>query len=1185
MKTKILTTSIALFSLSAFGANLVWDGDTSITFSAAGNWVGGVAPGAADTAVFSAPGVVFQPTINAAGSLAGLQIDTATTLTLTTFNALFTSTGALTGAAPITVAGYAPGTTNPGVLVFTNAANTFSGGLTITGGTVRYNPTVSNTAFGTQPITINGGTFSFQGPELAVNTITGAPMTAADRAFTNTLIVGANGGRLEMNQGSGNANQSVIYPDVALGGALTFTSGSGGNSFGATFAGSITIDQAAAGTRRLLGITSHNGNDYISGNIVDGAGGAGNAFRITSQGRILVISGGANTYAGGTIVEASGTSAQSFVRVYGQSLLGSGSLSVESGGRVQFSGLQPLGVSGGLSGAATITVAEGAVVGNGRASISVTADRASASDILTNVVSTRDIVVGELITGTGIPANTTVIAILSDTSVKLSQPASSTGTGASYAAAGVGIDATSRLTASSAGIYAIENTHAYNINQATVGNGRVFLGQGQASGTYTGILGAGAGATYRLGGGLPTVAATGPTGYGSLNLPTAGALSGANNLIVGPNANTRTDLGRVVISADQTFSGNGIGSAILVNPGAELYSARDGGTPFGPSTNAIEVRGTIGASGATGSLVGTSYPLTFKAGSGLLFTQSNFINGDGPYTGTSGQGRWGDATAIAMSGTTLTLDRGRNIASQGLEDVGAITFGARSAVNFANFTSTGFRYDLQTDSLTRSGRGVLVITKTGVLGGTGTGDSQFKVDGLAANTNGMLTLGGAAAPYVQDGTTGTFVRNGANGIEDVVYDFTGATALTSGSATSLVDQVGAITLAGPVSAFALRVNNTAITGTATNTVTVTSGGAIFSGATHTAKFLFQNAGGTPLEAIIRANGSVSMSGSIVAQAGLTKTGTSTLNLSGGANDIAGGINIWEGTLQPTATGNVADFSDNLVTVGHAGTLNLNARSITIAGLAGEGATGSVQNNASATDAVLTLDFSSGTQTYEGTLSENATNPQGLSLVKAGGGIEILSGLATYTGTTTVNGGELSIQGSLSGSGAVSVTSGAKLSGGGTIAGPVTIGDGALFAPSGLGADTTDDIAINNTFTLSNTSVATFGIGGIAAGAFDRITGVTAFTLDGTIAIAAADGFATTTLSAGATFDLVDWSGALTDNGFTFDFTAAPLGAGLTWDTANFTTNGTILVAVPEPGSAAMLLGGLAMLANRRRRKS
>lgn len=280
----IIRVAALVCTVPLWAANVVWDGDTSIAFATAGNWAGGVAPVAGDVAIFSTAGVTFQPTISAVGTLAGLQVDTATTFTLTTSNSTFTVTGALAGSAPIVVAGYVPGAGNAGILAFTNTANTFSGGLTITGGMVRYNSgATANTAFGTQAITLNGGTFSYQGPEVAVNVITGAPTTASDRAFTNAILVGVNGGRLDINQGSGAANAVVVYPNVSLGGALTFGSAGGGNAHGLTFGGSVTLDQNSVGARRLTSITSHNGNDFISGNIVDGAGSAANAQRMRCE--------------------------------------------------------------------------------------------------------------------------------------------------------------------------------------------------------------------------------------------------------------------------------------------------------------------------------------------------------------------------------------------------------------------------------------------------------------------------------------------------------------------------------------------------------------------------------------------------------------------------------------------------------------------------------------------------------------------------------------------------------------------------------------------------------------------------------------------------------------------------------------------------------------------------------------
>jgi hypothetical protein len=69
------------------------------------------------------------------------------------------------------------------------------------------------------------------------------------------------------------------------------------------------------------------------------------------------------------------------------------------------------------------------------------------------------------------------------------------------------------------------------------------------------------------------------------------------------------------------------------------------------------------------------------------------------------------------------------------------------------------------------------------------------------------------------------------------------------------------------------------------------------------------------------------------------------------------------------------------------------------------------------------------------------------------------------------------------------------------------------------------------------------------------------------------------------FDLFDWVAA--DGQFAaLDFSAAPLSPGLRWDASQLYVDGSIAVtAVPEPGTAAMWLVGIAgmnWLARRRR---
>ena len=83
---------------------------------------------------------------------------------------------------------------------------------------------------------------------------------------------------------------------------------------------------------------------------------------------------------------------------------------------------------------------------------------------------------------------------------------------------------------------------------------------------------------------------------------------------------------------------------------------------------------------------------------------------------------------------------------------------------------------------------------------------------------------------------------------------------------------------------------------------------------------------------------------------------------------------------------------------------------------------------------------------------------------------------------------------------------------------------------------------------------------------------------------------------GQIFNLIDWSEVISENFTGFDvgtnyrdgagddadpFDLPTLGAGLYWDVSQFTTSG-IIVVVPEPGRALLLMLGLATLISRRR---
>ena len=124
--------------------------------------------------------------------------------------------------------------------------------------------------------------------------------------------------------------------------------------------------------------------------------------------------------------------------------------------------------------------------------------------------------------------------------------------------------------------------------------------------------------------------------------------------------------------------------------------------------------------------------------------------------------------------------------------------------------------------------------------------------------------------------------------------------------------------------------------------------------------------------------------------------------------------------------------------------------------------------------------------------------------------------------------------------------------------------------------------MNGNGTFANGSTALFQLGGTTVGQFDKLSLSGTLAAGGTLDVDLINGF---TPTAGNSFDLLDFTTATG----TFALSLPALGGGLSWNTSQLLTTGTISVAaaiaaVPEPAGAALaLLGGGALIARARRR--
>ncbi len=730
----------------------------------------------------------------------------------------------------------------------------------------------------------------------------------------------------------------------------------------------------------------------------------------------------------------------------------------------------------------------------------------------------------------------------------------------------------------------------------TINSGILDLtGGGGGSGTIRGTATVNTGGTLRLSTGDATGWAGGSAALTTINL-NGGTL----------NINT---------TANQT-----LGGAVINMTGGSITGVANSNLDFFNGTSALNVL----SSAATSTISGTRINLrqnggvTFNVADGASATDllvSSVISNSAGFTGNNlkktGLGTMQISAANTFN-TAIEVQQGRLLVTgfNGLLNVSGVTVssGATLELGATNIFVGGHGTALANSRVLTINGGTLlmngsfdsrfgnVILNNGatwtsnraltawdaLLGNTSTGAATVSVTGTGAST--MNGSGGIHLQGFQNFAVDNVTGDAATDLNvtmrlDNAGNAGGTGGITkSGAGTMLLNGQNTYTAGSVVDAGILAVDGNQQSNRLTNNHAVTVNGGAFEirgvNALPTA--------GNAVDVTVNAGGSlnvVSGGSAAIGSGGESHGHVRNLNLNGGSvnlsySGIGSAYNGESLQLNGTVTvgGSAASTIQSSGNTSNSGIALAGNRTFTVNDVTGNGAS----------DLIVSAE-----------LENTDTSPGDDGFTKGGAGTMELTVANSYSGVTNVQQGTLKLgaSGSIASSsqiilGAnttldVSAVSGGwtlgasqTLSGSGTVLGSTTVA-GTLNIGSSPGAmNVTGDLG------LGNLSIWNVEIGGTGLLDFDRLLVSGQLAAGGTINISLINSFVPATSDS---FQIANF-GSFVDNGYTFNFSSAPLSGGQSWETGSFATNGTITV-VPEPGVFGLAGLGFAGLMLRRRRAS